>query len=234
MAFAKSVRVEPTIPRTIVEPNRMPSVNWMESERLGIRLRWGEIDMVSLPGRFTKKLHNRAGLRHGIYAATVLFLLSMLAQQSAAQAGTATANLTVQMTITASCTINAATLTFPSTPGTNLLTTAVTGSTTVSVTCTSGSPYSIGMNNGVNVSGTQRRMANGANFLNYGLYVDAAFANPWTTGSANNACTTTNDCYLGTGSGSAQSVNIYGQVPTTATAPVTGTYTDTVTMTITY
>jgi hypothetical protein len=33
MAFAKSVRVEPTIPRTIVEPNRMPSVNWMESER---------------------------------------------------------------------------------------------------------------------------------------------------------------------------------------------------------
>jgi hypothetical protein len=33
MAFAKSVRIEPTIPRTIVEPNRMPSVNWMESER---------------------------------------------------------------------------------------------------------------------------------------------------------------------------------------------------------
>jgi hypothetical protein len=31
MAFAKSVRVE--LPRTIVEPNRMPSVNWMESER---------------------------------------------------------------------------------------------------------------------------------------------------------------------------------------------------------
>ena len=33
MAFAKSVRVEPTIPRIVVEPNRMPSVNWMESER---------------------------------------------------------------------------------------------------------------------------------------------------------------------------------------------------------
>ena len=33
MAFAKSVRVEPTIPRTLVEPNRMPSVNWMDSER---------------------------------------------------------------------------------------------------------------------------------------------------------------------------------------------------------
>jgi hypothetical protein len=33
MAFVKSVRVEPTIPSTIVEPNRMPSVKWMESER---------------------------------------------------------------------------------------------------------------------------------------------------------------------------------------------------------
>jgi hypothetical protein len=33
MAFAKSVRVGPTMPRTIVGPNRMPSVNWMESER---------------------------------------------------------------------------------------------------------------------------------------------------------------------------------------------------------
>jgi hypothetical protein len=32
-AFTKSVRVEPPMPRTIVEPNRMPSVNWMSSER---------------------------------------------------------------------------------------------------------------------------------------------------------------------------------------------------------
>jgi hypothetical protein len=39
MAFAKSVRVQPAIPRTIVEPNRMPSVNWMESEREEIRRR---------------------------------------------------------------------------------------------------------------------------------------------------------------------------------------------------
>jgi hypothetical protein len=33
MAFVKSVRVEPPLPRSIVEPNRMPSVNWMSSER---------------------------------------------------------------------------------------------------------------------------------------------------------------------------------------------------------
>jgi hypothetical protein len=33
MAFVKSVGVEPPAPRIIVEPNRMPSVNWMSSER---------------------------------------------------------------------------------------------------------------------------------------------------------------------------------------------------------
>ena len=39
MAFAKSVRGEPNTQRTIVDPNRMPSVNWMESEREEIRHR---------------------------------------------------------------------------------------------------------------------------------------------------------------------------------------------------
>jgi len=33
MAFAKSVRVVPPMPRAIVEPNRMPLVNWRVSER---------------------------------------------------------------------------------------------------------------------------------------------------------------------------------------------------------
>ena len=33
MAFAKSVRAEPPIPRTVVEANQMVSVNWMVSER---------------------------------------------------------------------------------------------------------------------------------------------------------------------------------------------------------
>lgn len=39
MAFAKRIDVAPTMPRTIVEPNRMPSVNWMSSEREEIRQR---------------------------------------------------------------------------------------------------------------------------------------------------------------------------------------------------
>jgi len=172
-------------------------------------------------------------LLHRFSLVVAAFTTGLLCAASMAQAGTATANLTVSITITASCMINAATLTFPSTPGTSLLTTAVTGSTTVSVTCTSGSPYSIGMGQGANYS-SSNRMASSGNYIPYGLYVDSGYTHPWTTGATNSTCTTTNECYLGTGSGSAQSVNIYGQVPITATAPPSGTYSDTVTMTITY
>jgi spore coat protein U-like protein len=164
----------------------------------------------------------------------VLLGFACLPWPRAAHAGTATNTLTVQMTITASCTINAATLTFPSTAGTSLTSAAVTGSTSLSVICTNGSPYSIGMGQGLNFSGGSNRMASSGNFLPYGLYVDAGFTFPWTTGASNSACTVTNDCYLGTGNGSSQSVTVYGQVPTTPTAPPSGAYSDTVTMTVTY
>jgi hypothetical protein len=38
MAFPKNIRVEPPMPRTVVEPNRMPPVN-LKSERDEIRQR---------------------------------------------------------------------------------------------------------------------------------------------------------------------------------------------------
>jgi hypothetical protein len=33
MAFAKRIQVAPPLPRTIVEPNRIPPINWNKSER---------------------------------------------------------------------------------------------------------------------------------------------------------------------------------------------------------
>jgi spore coat protein U-like protein len=150
-------------------------------------------------------------------------------------AGSASANLTVQVTITASCTINVATLNFGgSVAGTALVAGVTNGSTTVSTTCTNGSPYAIGMDNGANASVGQRRMKNGANFINYNLYTDSGFANPWTTASSSTTCASANSCALGTGTGSAQSTTIYGQIPTVAVAPAAGAYSDTVSMTITY
>ena len=110
--------------------------------------------------------------------------LLCLGSASRAQAGTAIANLTVQMTITASCTINVATLDFGPIPGTILLAANVDAATTVSVTCTSGSPYSVGMDNGANVNVGQRRMKSGANYLNYNLYTDSGRTAAWTTAAS--------------------------------------------------
>jgi spore coat protein U-like protein len=153
----------------------------------------------------------------------------------AAVAGTAPANLTVTLTVTAACTINATTLAFGSTDGISLTTIAVTASTTVSVTCTSGSPFTIGMGQGSNYGSGNRNMASGGNLIPYGLYTDPAWTDAWTTTTENNGCSgPANSCYVGTGTGSAQSVTIYGKVPTMATAPAAGSYTDTVLMTITY
>lgn len=167
-------------------------------------------------------------------AAIAIALWLLAFSPLAAVAGTATANLTVTLTITGACTINAATLAFPSTAGTSLLSTAVTASTTVSVTCTNGSAYSVGMGQGANYSGGNR-MASGGNYIPYGLYLDAAWTQAWSTTTLNNSCSGgANTCSLGTGNGLAQSINIYGKVPTVATAPAPGSYTDTVLMTITY
>jgi len=168
------------------------------------------------------------------WAVCALLVAALVATPAAAQASTATNTLNVQVTITASCTIGAATLTFPSTAGTSLTSTALTASTTVSVTCTNTSPYSIGMDQGANYS-TTRRMASGGSYIGYGLFLDSGYSEAWTTSTTSSPCSGgANTCYLGTGNGSAQSVPIYGKVPTVAVAPAPGTYTDTVTMTITY
>ena len=168
-----------------------------------------------------------------LFAAVAIAVCVLEISPLQAEAGTATGNLTVQLTITSSCSIGAATLNFGSDAGTSLVTTALTASTTVSVTCTNLSPYSIGMGQGSNYN-TTNRMANGSNYIDYGLYTDAGLTHPWTTASSSTTCTIANGCYLGTGNGSAQSVTIYGQVPTVTTAPAAGSYSDTVVMTITY
>eukprot|EP01037_Dinobryon_pediforme_P012614 gene12614-12704_t len=136
--------------------------------------------------------------------------------------------------ITASCTINTGTLTFPSTPGTSLVSAAVTANTTVSLSCTTGSSYSVAMDSGSNSLASQRRMKSGTNYINYNLFTDAAYLNAWTTVTNSTTCTTLNSCSLGLGTGLAQTISVFGQVPAVATAPAPGTYTDTVTMTINY
>ena len=190
--------------------------------------------MTCLRATFDSLIHLTRRIRAVARLLTIVSATTAVAVSGSTvvHAATATANLTVQINVTASCTINAATLDFGST---SLLATLIDATTTLSVTCTNTTPYSIGMDNGVNFSAT-RRMQQGAsgNFIGYAIYTDAARTNPWTTASSSTTCTAANSCFLGTGNGSAQSITVYGRVPALGSGPAPGVYTDTVTMTVTY
>ncbi|TIO31260.1 spore coat protein U domain-containing protein [Mesorhizobium sp.] len=97
----------------------------------------------------------------------------------------------------------------------------------VGVTCTPGTTYNVGLNNGLSGTGpTARRMMLGGQAVTYGLYMDAARSQPW-------GGTIGTDTFAGTGAGATQNLPVYGRVPAQST-PSPGTYTDTVVVTVTY
>lgn len=150
------------------------------------------------------------------------------AQAATYSNGTATATFLVSLTITSSCTVSANALAF-GTKG--LLNTAATGSSTLSVTCSNTTPYNIGLNAGTGTGSTAAARlltgtttGNTTTTVSYKLMQDAALTTNWGT-------TQGTDTVAGTGTGSAQTVTIYGQVPT-QTTPAPDTYQSTVTATV--
>lgn len=137
-------------------------------------------------------------------------------------------------TVSSSCNVSASTLNFGSSP--DLIASSIDLSATITAQCTNTTPYSIGLDNGINASGGQRRMQLGAtgNYVNYNLYTDSARSHAWTTTTSTTSCTGgASTCDLGTGTGSNQIYTVYGRVPT-QTAPSSGTYNDTVVVTVTF
>jgi spore coat protein U-like protein len=141
-------------------------------------------------------------------------------------AATATTTMTVQMTITATCLINSASSLNFGTQG--VLSANVDQTSTIQVTCTNSTPYNIGLNAGTGTGATvaTRKMTSGATTVNYTLYSNSTRTTVWGN-------TVGTDTVAATGNGSAQSYTVYGRVPTQA-APAPGTYTDTITVTVTY
>lgn len=104
----------------------------------------------------------------------------------------------------------------------------IDGASQLRVTCTIGTPYTIGLGGGVAnaTSPTQRKMTRLTSTITYGLYGDAARTQGWfNTGAFYQAS--------GTANGLAQTYNIYGRIPVQTTPPI-GVYTDTVVVTVTY
>nr|WP_321877630.1 spore coat U domain-containing protein [Paraburkholderia bannensis] len=144
-----------------------------------------------------------------------------------AHAGTATAPFQVTLTIQAACTISANALNF----GTNgVLASNIDQSTTLTVTCSTGSPYTVSLDAGTTTGSTipNRLLTNsGATVtVSFNLYQDAARTQIW-------GQTVGTNTVAGTGTGAAQTLTVFGRVPPQNT-PAPNTYQTTVTATVAF
>ncbi len=143
-----------------------------------------------------------------------------------ARAATATNTLTVNATVLGICTIAPAALAFGNYDPTVANTDAFA---TITVHCTSGSSYWVGLGLGSNASGAARRMAGGsAEFLTYELYRDAGHSTIW-----DNAAVTASPATNPAAGYSAYTATVYGRIAG-GQAVSTGNYTDSVTMTVNF
>lgn len=132
---------------------------------------------------------------------------------------------TLTMTIAPSCIVSATDLVFPSS---GFIKTTIDASATLSVTCTNTTPYTVGLSNGAGAGATfaQRKMTSASgDTVNYNLFSDAARTVVWADGFF--------FWRSGSGTGSPQSLTVYGRVPVQTTPPP-GVYRDTVVITLTY
>lgn len=160
-------------------------------------------------------------------SAAALGFLALGLASTPAFANTATGTVAVSVTVATSCTVSGDTLAFGTYNGATL-----TGSSSgLTVTCTNGTPYTIGLDGGSN-GGTQggthyMKITAGTQKVSYQLFSDSSDSISWGSTIGTNTVAST-------GTGSAQTpFVIYGSIPA-GQAVVPGSYADTVTATVTY
>ncbi len=152
---------------------------------------------------------------------------ALVAMPAVAIAATATTTFQVTATVISVCTVSATDLAFGNydasagVPNDN--------TSTVSVTCSNGSPYTVALDAGTGTGATVavRRMSNGGNTLNYSMYTTAGRTTVWGDGTGGTST------QPGTGNGAGQNFTVYGRIPT-GQFVTAGNYADTVTATVTY
>lgn len=132
--------------------------------------------------------------------------------------------MAVTATVLSLCTIAATPMAF----ATYAAGAASTSTASLTVTCTTATPFNVGLDAGTTAGATvtNRRMTNGSSFLDYKLTSDAAH-------NVNIGNTIGTDTLAGTGTGLPQILTVYGLVAAGQNVSA-GLYTDTVTATITY
>ena len=164
----------------------------------------------------------------GARVAGILLIASAAALATPAFATTASSTLSVDATVTANCTVSTSPLSFGNVnpiSGSN-----ADASGGITVTCTNGTAWTAaaGVGGGTGASFASRKMSSGGNLLSYNIYTDSGRSTVWGDGTGSTAT-------LGnTGSGVAQSVTVYGRVPSGQGTVPPGSYADTVAVTVTY
>lgn len=161
----------------------------------------------------------RSALPAAILGGLALGLTSM-----PAAASTATATFLVSTSVAATCTVSTTPLSFGSYTG--VLSQATASGT---FTCTNTTPYNVGLSAGLAAGATvtSRKMTGPAGaLLSYSLFSDSGRTVNW-------GVTINTDTVAMVANGLGQTLTVYGQIPAGQYfAP--GTYSDTVTVTVTY
>lgn len=161
------------------------------------------------------------------YLLLAMVLLTIFAQS--AKAATATTTFLVTAEIGETCSVSATNLAFGSyDPSSG---TPTDSTNTVTVTCTNGTAYAIGLNAGT-ASGatvTTRQMTGSptADLLDYSLYNDSARTTNWDDIGGSGAIS------VGSASGVAEAHTVYGRIPINQFL-TSGNYQDTITVTVSY
>jgi spore coat protein U-like protein len=133
---------------------------------------------------------------------------------------------TASANVVNNCLISATNVAFTST---GVLSSALNATGTVTARCTNGDAFRIALNGGSsgNVAARQMQRSGGGGAVNYQLYTDSGHTAAWGDGTAGTSMPT------GVGSGNAVAITVYGRVPAQST-PMPGSYSDTITATISF
>lgn len=154
--------------------------------------------------------------------------VGLLSVGSFALAATETTTFGVSATVADSCNVTATALGFGSYDPIGA--TDLDATTTIDVTCSNGTAYDVGLNAGTTTGATvtTRQMQHSTSgTLNYSLFSDSARSANW--GDAGGT-----DVVADTGTGAAKTHTVYGRIPSGQSTSPTGSYSDTITVTVTY
>lgn len=152
---------------------------------------------------------------------------ALVAGVPAANASTAQTTMAVTATTLSACSVVALPLVFGNVN--QVSGTATDSQTTLTVVCTPGVNYSVGLDQGAHAVGGTRNMqaALGTATIPYNLYSDSTRTTAWGN-------TVNTDTVSGTAVVLPGIYNVYGRVPANAPLVGIGAYTDTVTVTVTF